>query len=499
MTVAVPREEFVQFRLYSPGDPGGYQSPLSALKQTLTEQIQADRFRTQVWRSSGRFNAYITRPKDVAPWDDETKKKWLTAFREGWGADGANTGKMPLLEDGMEIKPYQFNSKEAQYAETKQLSREDVAAAYHVNPSLIWHTSTQTYASAKDNARALYADCLGPTLQMIQQRINSFLLPMIGADPATYVEFDLTEKLKGSFEERASILQSAVGGPWMTRNEARADNNLPPVEDGDMMITPLNVLTGGQASPQDTHMDPVEPMALTCGCHEHKAKAEEIRVKARSSKEEDEQMADALGKFWQRQRRSVLPKIGAGSDDWWDEDRWNDELTEDITPLIRQVADAHGKEAADAIGFDYDTEVTRSYLDAMAAGRASAINAATLRKLLAVIESEDEDDTPAHVFDVRESQDATTFGRSLALGAAGWAAVHEAPQQAERRGITDRIVEKEWVTGTNPRPEHALMDGQRVPIDYAFSNGCEWPGDENGDPDTTCGCNCSTEIIITRI
>ena len=155
-SIEVPRKEFVQFRMYAPGNPGGYQSPLAALRQTLTEQIQADKFRTTVWRSSGRFNAYITRPKDVAPWDDETKRKWLTAFREGWGQDGSNSGKMPLLEDGMEIKPYQFNAKEAQYAETKQLSREDVAAAYHVNPSLIWHTSTQTYASAKDNARALY-------------------------------------------------------------------------------------------------------------------------------------------------------------------------------------------------------------------------------------------------------------------------------------------------------------------------------------------------------
>lgn len=494
-TIEIPRTEFIQFRMYSPGNPGSYQSPLAALRQTLTEQIQADRFRTQVWRSSGRFNAYITRPKDVAPWDDETKRKWLTAFREGWGSDGENAGKMPLLEDGMEIKPYQFNSKEAQYAETKQLSREDVAAAYHVNPSLIWHTSTQTYASAKDNARALYADCLGPVLQMLQQRINSFLLPMVGAEPGTYVEFDLTEKLKGSFEERASILQSAVGGPWMTRNEARADNNLPPIEDGDEMIVPLNVLTGGQASPTDTHHDPVEPMALTCGCHEHKAAAEEIRIKARSSKEEDEMIAEALGKFWKRQKNSVLPKIGAGAD-WWDTDRWDDELTEDLTPLIEEVADAHGKETAKALGFEYDTERTRAYLEAMAAGRASAINKATLRKLLAAMEEEDGD--PGHVFDVRESRDAEVFGRSLALVAAGWASVHEAPQQAERHGI-QKIVEKEWVTGTNPREEHAIMNGQRVPVDAPFSNGCEWPGDENGDPDTTCGCNCSTEIIITTI
>ena len=485
--INISRNEFVQFRMYSPGNPGGYQSPIAALRQTLNEQIQADKFRTEIYRSSGRFNAYITRPKDVAPWDDETKRKWLTAFREGWGQDGSNSGKMPLLEDGMEIKPYQFNAKEAQYAETKQLSREDVAAAYHVNPSLIWHTTTQTYASAKDNARALYADCLGPTLQMIQQRINSFLLPLVGADDRTYVEFDLTEKLKGSFEERASILQASVGGPWLTRNEARADNNLPPIEGGDELIVPLNVVEGGQASPQDTHMEPAKMRGY---------KTDQVRIKARSSKEEDDKMTDILKKFWKHQADSVLPKLGAKSAKWWDEERWNDELTEDIEPLIRSIADEHGKEVAAAIGSKYNTGQTRNYLHELAKARAEAINQATYKKLITALEDDDEDDTPAHVFDVRESKDALTFGRSLALCAAGWAATHEAPHQAEQQGI-QKTVEKEWVTGDNPRMEHAMMNGQRVPIDEPFSNGCFWPGDENGDPDTTCGCNCSTEVIIT--
>lgn len=489
--VEVPREMFVQFRMYNPGNPGGYQSPISALKQTLTEQVNADRFRTDIWRSSGRFNAYLTRPANVQPWDENQRKAFLTAFREGWGKDGENRGKMPLLEDGMEIKTYQFNAKEAQYAETKQLSREDVAAAYHVNPSLIWHTTTQTYASAKDNARALYADCLGPTLQMLQQRINSFLLPMIGADPRTYVEFDMTEKLKGSFEERASILQSAVGGPWMTRNEARADNNLPPVEGGDELIVPLNVVEGGQASPTDTHME-----NAGCTCHLHKGKAEPIRLKAKSSKDEDEQMAAILKKFFKRQASSVIPKIGAKAASWWDEERWNEELADDLEPLIDKIADAHGKEAADALGSKYAPQLTRKYLRKLSEGRATAINDATYKKLQEALESEEE--TPEKVFEKRENADSGTFGRSLATAVAGWAMTREAPQQAEAQGI-HKTVEKVWITGDNPRPEHAMMNGETVPIDQEFSNGCFWPGDDNGDPDTTCGCNCSTQVIITEV
>lgn len=495
--IIIPPEDYVMFRMYSPGNPGGYQSPISALKQTLSEQIQADRFRTEVWRSSGRFNAYITRPANVQPWDEETRKKFVTAFRQSWGRGGENAGKMPLLEDGMEIKPYQFNAQQAQYAETKQLSREDVAAAYHINPSLIWHTSTQTYASAKDNARALYSECLGPLLQMVQQRINAFLLPKLNADPGTYVEFDLTEKLKGNFEERASILQSSVGGPWLTRNEARADNNLPPIEGGDELIVPLNVVSGGQASPNDTHNEtlsnvPVVKMLPSCHC-----KSSGVRIKSMSSAEEDELMADVLKAFFKRQENSVLPKIGAKAARWWDQHRWDMELADDLEPIIDKVADNHGEEVADALGANYDKEQTRNYLRMLSEGRAAAINEGTYKKLKESIESDDEEDTPARVFEKREGNEADLLGRSLALTVAGWAATHEAPQQAEQQGIKKKV-EKMWVTGDNPRLEHALMDGETVPVDENFSNGLEWPGDDNGDPDETCGCNCSTEIIISE-
>ena len=487
--VIIPSEDYVMFRLYSPGNPGGYQSPISALKQTLSEQIQADKFRTEVWRSSGRFNAYITRPANVEPWDEETRKRFVTAFRNSWGRGGENAGKMPLLEDGMEIKPYQFNAQQAQYAETKQLSREDVAAAYHINPSLIWHTQSQTYASAKDNARALYSDCLGPMLQMLQQRINAFLLPKLGADPGTYVEFDLTEKLKGSFEERASILQSSVGGPWLTRNEARADNNLPPIDGGDELIVPLNVVTGGQASPQDTHMETYS--------NEPKVKMiakSATRIKSMSSAEEDEMMADVLSAFFKRQEKSVLPKIGAGSN-WWNQHRWDMELADDLEPVIDKVADDHGEEVADAMGAKWNKEQTRNYLRMLAEGRAAAINEGTYKKLQESLEDDDEEETPARVFEKREGNEANLLGRSLALTVAGWAATHEAPQQAEQQGIR-KSVQKMWVTGDNPRPEHAMMDGETVPVWETFSNGLNWPGDDDGDPDETCGCNCSTEIII---
>lgn len=499
--VDVPRSEFIQFKTYSAGNPGGYLSPISALKQTLSEQVESGRFRRQLWRSSGRLNAQITRPKDVAPWTEDQRKMFATMFRESWGAGGSKAGSIPIMEDGMEIKPFQTSFKESEWAASVKLSRESVAAAYGVNPSLIWHSDTQTYASSKDNARALYAECLGPVLQMLQQRINSFLLPKVGATPDTYVEFDLTEKLKGSFEERASILQTSVGAPWLTRNEARADMNLPPIDGGDELITPLNVTEGGQASPTDSEADAynypgVDNQAKKlepCSCKSCK-EVTELRLKGKSFEEEDEKVTEVLKKFFERQSRSVIPKIGT-TDEWWNEERWDKELAEDLEPVLTEIADKHGEEAAKKLGSIYGTEVTRNYLAVTAKKRAQRINKQTHKRIEDDLESEEPD--TAHVFEVRGNT-SDVLGRAAATAIASWAVV-EASHQAISDGaprVIGKVVEKEWVTGANARESHAMMNGERVPIDADFSNGQFWPGDSD-DPEESCGCNCSTAVVIT--
>ena len=502
-SIEIPREEFVPFRKYSPGNPSGYVSPISALRQTLEEQIQAGRFRKELWRSSGRLNAQIVRPKDVQPWTEETKKKWVEAFREAWGAGGSKAGSIPLMEDGMEIKTFNASFKEQQWVESVKLSREAVAAAYRINPSLVWHSDTQTYASSKDNARALYAECLGPDLQMIQQRINSFLLPMIGASKNNYVEFDLTEKLKGDFEQRAAVIQSSVGGPWLTRNEARRDNNLPPIEGGDELIVPLNVVTGGQASPQDTHTNQMNRTVLcSCGKNHPKTKAEEepeeISISGKVPQREQDKVADLLDGFFQRQAKSIIPKLGAEAD-WWNEERWNKELADDLEPVMDEIATKHGEKMARALGVEYVAEKTVNYLRKMAEGRAETINAETKKKIQQAVDDADEDeedpeDVVRHEMDKRSDVDAALLGAMLSKVAAGWG-TEEATRQATDQGSRKKVF-KVWETGANARESHQLMDGETVPIDEPFSNGADWPGDDSLDPDESCGCNCSTRVII---
>lgn len=507
--VEVPASSCLWLHGYDPADPMRQTSPVEALADLLSEQMESATFRRQMWRRGGRFNAYVTRPKDVEKWTNEAFERFKRTWNESWaGANATEGGAMPILEDGMEIRQVQFNAREAEWSEAKRLGREDVAGVYHVNPALIWPGSGQTYASAKENARALYNDTLAPKLMEATDKANAALLPMVGEPRGHYVEYDLAVKLQGSFEERAGVIQSAVGGPWMTRDEARAQFNLPHIDGAEQLIVPLNVVEGGLASPNDT--DPTVMRYSSdahhkCGC---KGEAHEISYKAEATDADTEAAVGVLRAFFERQARSVLPKISAAKargaltkddDSWWDVTRWDTELEDDLFAVAREMSNEAAARALRALGAPEDAfepDDAAAFLRDMCAHRASWVNETTLRELRRALELQEAGAeglmaSPEGVFENAAKNRSESAGNAFATAVDSWSAI-DACQQAGIDGVM-----KQWVvTSKNPRPSHAAMNGQRVPIDERFSNGMDWPGDWAGGPDEVCGCQCT--IMVSR-
>lgn len=154
----------------------------------------------------------------------------------------------------MEIRRVGYSPREEEWAEAAKLSLRTVCRVYHVAPGMLGDDATRSYASAREETRQLYTSTLGPIIREIEQRISKFVLPIIDPNAEAdglAVKFNIDAKLAGSFEEQAAVLSTSTGAPWLLVNEARALQNLRPVEGGDELVVPLNVTAGGQASPQD--------------------------------------------------------------------------------------------------------------------------------------------------------------------------------------------------------------------------------------------------------
>lgn len=516
--VTIPASDTVRFAAYNP--TGGVEavSPIDSLKSILAERVSALDFRNKNWRNGGWVNRWISRPAG-AVWDDQQRQRFAASWRARFaGSEGTDSGGTPILEDGMQLHDSTFNAREAQFAEVTQLTREDVCAAYHLNPSLIYHTSTQTYASAKDNARALYSETLTPLMDLIVERINKVLLPMLGVDADTYVEFDLSAKVSASFEEQAQMLTSAVGAPWMLVDEARAIMNRPALGgSASKLVQPLNLAYGDEGEPSNT---------LNSGVSAVKSGEPHFKSHQTPNDADSELVAKQLAKFFTRQKRSVLAEItkqakngtlrvkaddGNDYPDWWDGKRWSKELADDLTPLFLQLSEKHAKETLKDVRLkpnSYDVERTQAYIRTMAEGKATALNNVTLRQLQEALERQNSDDnedtddsilanSPDGVFEKAESSRSLSAGLAFSTACAVFGSMEAVRQQAPS-SVFKRY--KTWVHGgsSNPRSEHLAMDGERVEMDAEFSNGSQYPHDHGMTPDESCNCTCSVEIEIWK-
>lgn len=256
------REEIVHFRGYNAEDARWGCSPMDTLRRILDEEFQAGQYREQLWRNGARMAGYLRRPVDAPQWSPDGRDRFRRSWQAQYTGSGPEAGGTPILEDGMDWVSAGVTPEAAQYIEARKLTREEVAAAYHIPLPMVGILDHATYSNIAEQHKNLYQDTLGPWLTMITEELMLQLLPDFD-DSDVYLEFNLAEKLRGSFEEQAAQLQTSVGAPWMTRNEARARVNLPQVPGGDELVTPLNVLTGGQASPTDSAPEPKRLRHLT--------------------------------------------------------------------------------------------------------------------------------------------------------------------------------------------------------------------------------------------
>lgn len=495
----VPADKLLVFGGYNPTSLDGCSPAVDVLKDVLAEQMEASLYRKQVWKRGGRTSAVIQRPVEAPPWDDAGAKRFREDWYSNFTGDGPKAGGTPVLEDGMTIQRIDFSPNDMQWAEGAKLSQVTVAGVYHVNPTMIGVLDNANFSNVREFRRMLYGDTLGPWLREFEDVLNTFGLKKFGLDnEKSYVEFNIMEKLQGSFEEQAAVLSSATGAPYMLRSEARSRLNLPRVEGMDEPVVPLNVLIGGQASPRDSGTQNEDPTGADPDQERSgptRAKGRRIRAKARATPQEEEKAAQVVSDFFKRQERAVRSKLGVkDAEDWWDETRWDEELSADLYRVAVLVAGSVAAKTLEGIGFspdEYDGDRTLAWLKEVAARDAKAINAQTRDKISAILET---DDVPGELDSFFASQDsrATLVAVSTCTLVSGFAATESAKQVVGEDRAT-----KTWRTGPNPRPEHADLDGETVLLSENFSNGAAWPGDGSAlGAEDLSNCNCELEINV---
>jgi HK97 family phage portal protein len=172
-------------------------------------------------------------------------KEQRTQFRENLRelTGAMNAGKSPLLEGGMKAGTIGINPSDAQLLESRSFSIEEICRWFGV-PAVMLSAGDKasSWASSAESLNRWFLQYgLRPLLKRIEQEIAKSLFT---AEEALryYAEFAVEGLLRADTAGRSAFYSTALQNGYMSRNEVRRLENLPPIDGGDVYTVQVNLM-----------------------------------------------------------------------------------------------------------------------------------------------------------------------------------------------------------------------------------------------------------------
>jgi HK97 family phage portal protein len=458
-------DSVLHWRGENPHDPRIGLSKLDTLRSVVAEDAALQAATVELANAGLTEPVWAFRPLDAPIMSNDAEKGLSEELTNR--IHGRNK-RVIVTQEGTELRSFGVSPKDAQMMEVRRWAIEQVAREYGVPLGMVG------LAEDVEQARSqFYADTLPPYCEDYTRMLDQRVLVRIYSWTDGCFEFILDEKHMG--DNRITALVSATGRPVMTTNEGRAKLNLPPIDTGDELVTPMNVIVGDNPKPSPQIMpiqDPNAP-AQDGSAREEDAPPKMLARKAelvpsrRADLERQHRAIDlskaAIERHYGRLSRQLKREK---ADDW---DRWDRELADDLDRLLERIVELEGSVYGLKLGAEFDMRKVKHYLRAMAEGTAEALNA-TIRGEVA--------DLGVDGAMSKRAQHVESAGAGLGAAATIWTR-EEAARQAP--GFQSRM--KVWIANSG---RHAEFAGDTVPI------GDPWPA--GFAPGAAPGCHCSMSV-----
>lgn len=216
-------------------------SPISYQSSVIGLQTDANNATAHEFRNSLKAGGFLKVGENTLTDEQrERLRKHLTEFGKP-----ENAGKYMVLEAGMDVAgghSLRMNPQDAQLLESRYFGIEEICRIFGVPPQLIYHTDkASSWASSLENMNLgflMYS--LRPILVKIEQAIVKKLLTP--AERGQYKpRWSVEGLLRADSNGRSAFYTSALQNGWLTRNEVRELEDLPPLDGGDTLTVQTNL------------------------------------------------------------------------------------------------------------------------------------------------------------------------------------------------------------------------------------------------------------------
>ncbi|WP_080833219.1 phage portal protein [Cohnella massiliensis] len=207
-------------------------SPLDCLRSTLENGASANQFVNKFFKQGLQARGIVQYVGDL---DEKAKENFRRKF-ESMASGLNNAHRIALLPIGYQYQQIALNLADAQFLENSQLTIRQIAAGYGVKMHQLNDLSRATHTNVTETQREFYTDTLQPKLTGYEQELTWKLFLDNEIEAGVFVRFNVDAILRADLKTRYEAYRIGVQGGFLTPNEPRALENLPPMEGGDQLL-----------------------------------------------------------------------------------------------------------------------------------------------------------------------------------------------------------------------------------------------------------------------
>ena len=298
-------------------------SPITLASRTLGMALAAEEYGSSVYTSGGARRIALSTDASLSP-------EALKHLKGTWKDEHKNRASVAVLEEGLKAEVIGMNAEDAQFIESRKMTRSEIAGIFRVPPHLIGDLERATFSNITDQTLSFAKYTMLPWLVRWEQALTRALL---GDDSEYFIEFLMDGLLRGDEKSRAEVYKASITHGWMNRNEVRALENMNPGPDElDEFLVPLNM---SPAKPADEAApEPVAPPAVSQAPPQDAPADEENRLAPI--------IANLAGRLARAEMRELEKHVARAGDDherflaWLEEfyGKFGEYITSEIAPVI---------------------------------------------------------------------------------------------------------------------------------------------------------------------
>jgi HK97 family phage portal protein len=177
--------------------------------------------------------------------------KRLQASWQGTYAGSGNSGKVAIVEEGMDYQQVGLSPQQAGAADTKKLTISDIARIFGVPQFLLEDLDRATFSNIEHLSLLFRQHTIRPWCKRIESELNTKLFP-VDEQVVFQVFFDIDDLAMSDLDSRSKWVESMMKWGILNRDEVRKKEGYNPIADGSgtAYYIPMNMADPTAPQPQ---------------------------------------------------------------------------------------------------------------------------------------------------------------------------------------------------------------------------------------------------------